>query len=257
MEDIKHQIDTKLIRKSIADGSYFDNSRKWFDDLYHQPIGERSFFILIMILSVITIFFSTITYFSMQPLSRTVPYTIYSQDLSEELPIIKALRAEPSENINLSLARFLISNYVTEREAYRYDVVKLEWQFNRIRSTSGEQEFARYQQFINPENPSSPFTKYGRASTRTVSIYNINIDLEKKPKTAKVHFTTTVFDGKTSQHNNWVANITFRFPKLTVDQETNEVLQWNTKTKEYEIAEKIDFRVGRYNTQEITQRHIK
>ncbi len=254
MEDIRQQLDTDAIRKSVADGSYFNNTKQWFDEVYHRPIMERSFFILMMVLSVLTIFFSIITYFSMMPLSRTVPYTIYSNDLAEELPLIKALRHQPAEDINIAVSRFLLSNYLTERENYRYDVTKLEWQFNRIRSTSGEQEFQRYQTFINPENPSSPFNKYGRAATRSSSIYDIRMDLDSYPSRATVHFTTNVVRGKQQQQNNWVANITFRFPKLTVDQNTNEVLQWNMEKKTYEMAKTIDFRVGQYNVQEITRR---
>lgn len=254
MEDIQQQVDKPAIRRSVADGSYFIKSKQWFDELYHRPIAERSYFIFIMVLSAITIFFSTITYLSMQPLKRTVPYTIYSQDIAEELPIIKRLRSKPAEDINIALARFLLTNYVTEREAYRYDVTKLEWQFNRIRSTSGEKEFQRYQQFINPENPASPFTKYGRTTSRNVRIYNLNMDLGSNPQRAVVYFTTVISDGKTQQQNNWVANIAFRFPKLTVNQETNEVMQLNPQTGKYEVAEKIDFRVGQYNVQEISRR---
>ena len=255
MEDIKHQLDTDSIRKSVADGSYFNNTKKWFDDIYHRPIGERSFFILIMFLSATTIFFSTLSYVSMLPLSRTAPYTIYSEDISEELPIISRLRKERSEDINISLARFLISNYVKEREYYKYNVIKLEWQFNRIRSTSSADEFARYQKFVNPENPSSPFTKYGRKGLRDVNVYKINLDLDSSPKLATVYFTTTLLNGKHKQRNNWVSNITFRFPKLIVDQETNEVLQFNTETKQSKIAKEIDFRVNNYSAQEIIQRH--
>lgn len=190
----------------------------------------------------------------MQPLSRTIPYTIYSKDLAEELPIIKPLRQVAAEDINISLARFLLSNYVTERESYRYDVVKLEWQFNRVRSTSGDQEFKKYQQFINPENPASPFNKYGRDAERDVSIYKLSMDLSQNPQKSTIYYTTTVKRGKNTQTNNWVANIAFRFPKLTVDQETNEVLQWNIEKNTSEVAEKIDFRVGQYNVQEITSR---
>ncbi|MDG1286068.1 MAG: VirB8/TrbF family protein [Rickettsiales bacterium] len=254
MEDIRQQLDTSAIRKSVADESYFVNAKQWFDEIYHRPLVERSFFILIMALSALTIFFSAITYLSMLPLSRTVPYTIYSDDLAEELPIISKLRSKPAEDINVAVARFLLSNYLKEREAFRYDVTKLEWQFNRIRSTSGEKEFQRYQRFINPENPSSPFNKYGRSATRTVSIYDIRMDLASYPSRATLYFTTNVARGKQQQQNNWVTNITFRFPKLTVDQNTNEVLQWNTAKETYELAEKIDFRVGQYNVQEVTHR---
>ena len=254
MEDIRKQLDTNAIRDSVANDGYFNHTKQWFDELYHRPIGERSFFMLLTFLSVLTIFFSIITYFSMFPLSRTIPYTIYSNDVYEELPIITPLKKTPGEDLNLSIARFLVSNYIKERESYAYDVVKLEWQFNRILHLSGESEAQRYRRQVNPENPGSPFNKFGRDGTRDVTIYDMRLDPFSYPGRATVYFTTLENDGKTRQQNNWVANMTFRFPKLTVNQETNEVLQWNPDTSELEFARQIRFHMDEYNVQEITQR---
>ncbi len=254
MEDISQQLNTDSIRQAVADGSYFKRSRRWFDEVYHRPIGERSYFIMLMFLSAVTIFFSTLTYISMQPLSRTIPYTIYSNDLFEEMPLISKLREYPSEDINVAIIRFLLKDYVTQREDYRYDVVKLEWQFNRMRSTSSEDEFQRYQAIRNPQNPGSPFNKYRQDGVRKTNVYSQSFNLDDDSQSAKVYFTSTVTQNKTVQTNNWVANITFRFPELRVNQETNEVMQFNPQTQAFEIVKEIDFRVSQYNVQETTNR---
>jgi type IV secretory pathway component VirB8 len=251
MGDIRQQIDTEQVHQAVKDGNYFQQSRHWYDELFHRPIAERTFFVVLMALSVITILFSTIAYLSLQPLSRTIPYAIYSQDAGEEIPKIQRLRSKPAEDINLALGRFLLSDYVQQRENYVYDVNKLEWQFNRIRQTSGPAEFARYQTQVNTQNPSSPVMKYGRDGTRDVSFYRYEINLEAQPKTAQLYFTTTVKMNKKVEQKNWVANITFRFPKLTVDQNTVDVLQWNPSQNAYELATQIQFKVERYFVQEI------
>ncbi len=252
MEDLRKTLDTEKIRQSVASDEYFSKSKQWFDEVYHRPIAERTFFVMLMLLSVLTIFFSTITYFSMQPLSRTIPYTIYSDDIASEIPLIKKLRKTPGEDINLAIGRFLVSNYVKERESYRYDVVRLEWQMNRVQQVSGKAERNRYSQWMNAKNPASPFNKYGQNGIREVSIYDIKLDAFSYPGRATVYFTTDVTNNKTKQRNNWVANMTFRFPQLTVNQESNEVYQRNPDKKKFELAKQINFKVDEYNVREIT-----
>lgn len=253
MEDLRQKLDTDAIRGQLQDGSYFRRARQWFDVIYHRPIAERSYFIVITILAVVTIFFSTLVYLSMQPLVRTVPYTLYSTDIVEELPVIKPLKQSAYEDLNLSIARFLLEDYVTLREGYRYDVSLLEYNFNRVRGTTSEGEFLNYQAQINPENASSPFNKYGRNGTREIFISTSVIDFDIYPQMAQVYFATKTQANNRRDENSWIANITFRLPELRVNQKTNAVMQWNEAEQRFETAEEIVFKVDRYEVQEITQ----
>ncbi len=249
----KFTFDPKKIKQKLQSGEYFRDARIWYNELYHRPIGERSFFIVITLLSAITIWLSVHVYLSMFPLKPVIPYIILSENIVDEYPVISPLRQAPSEDLNISIARFLIANYVQMRENYQYDVQKMEWSFNRVRSTSTEQEFAKYQHVVNPQNPASPFNKYGRDARREIAISNITLDLESKPSSAQVHFTSKVIRNKQVQINNWVANITFSFPKLKVDQETNIVLQWDEASQSFKPVREIVFKVEKYEIRELTQ----
>lgn len=256
MKDIRQEINTQQIKQDIASGAYYQNARRWYDDIYHKPIAERSYYIVIMVLSALTIFFSSLVYTSMSPLKRVVPYTIYTQDMSNEFSVLTSLKEEPGEDINLSIVRFLIKNYISVREDYSYDVTKLEWQYNRVQAVSDAEEFARYRVFVNPENLSSPLNRYGRTHLREANIYNLSIDLDDDVKMATAYFTTYLRSEEGLEQNNWVAKITFSFPELTVDPESNEVLQWNAETEIFEPTSVIKFVVNKYVIQEVTQQQL-
>lgn len=247
-----YSIDTARIRTMVETGEYYTAGRKWYDELYHRPLAERSYFVLITLMSALTIFLSLMVYSSMYPLSRAVPYTILSNDdTSDDVPFIMPLREQVAEDLNLAMSRFLLKNYVVTREKYKYDVVDLERRFNRIRSTSGEREFGKYQAETNPENPSSPYNKYGRDIQRSVEIQSVQINLQTVPPQASIYFTTNLIKGGSQQVNQWLATIAFRLPALAVDQQTNAVLQWDETKKAFAPMQNVAFEVLDYATQEI------
>lgn len=253
VRDDRFDIDPQKVKEDVQSGEYFSKARNWYDELYHRPLGERSYFILITCFSALTIWLSSQVYFSMFPLNPVIPYIILSENIVDEYPTIRPLRVVPAEDLNVAMARFLVSNYVEVRENYHYDVTQLEWNFNRIRSTSEDQEFNKYQRSVNPQNPASPFNKYGRDMSRNIYISNVALNLESEPRTAQVTFTSHVVNGNEVQTNYWSANITFRFPALTVDQETNKVLQWDEPSQSFRENREIVFKVVDYATQELTQ----
>lgn len=253
MQQVKtHPIDPQEIRETVESGEYFATARKWYDDLYHRPLAERSYFVVITLMAGLTIFISLMVYASLFPLTRAVPYTILSQDEeSDDVPYITPLRQAIGEDLNVSIARFLLGNYVTAREKYKYDVVEVERQFNRIRATSGENVLNQFLAELDASNPSSPVNKYGRDTERMVRIDKVVMNMEATPPQAQVYFATNLAKGASQQVNQWLATIAFRLPLLKVDQQVNMVLQWNEQTKEFELAENIAFEVVDYKTQEI------
>jgi type IV secretory pathway component VirB8 len=248
-----HPVDTDNVRQMLESGDYFATARNWYDELYHRPLAERSFFVVITLMAAVTIVVALVVYASLFPLTRAVPYTILTEEeYSDDMPYIAALREEPSEDLNVAVSRFLLRNYVVTREKYLYDVVDLERRFNRIRATSAEVEFGKYQAETNPENPSSPYNKYGRDIRREVQLGKVQIDLNAVPAQARVYFTSYLNKaGGQQQANQWLATIAFRFPPLTVDQQTNKVLQWDENNKKFVPMEYVAFEVMDYSTQEI------
>lgn len=244
--------DAARVKEDLEQGNYFNKARQWYDELYHRPLYERTYFIVVTFFSAMTIWLSSQVYLSMFPLNPVVPYFITSPNIVDEYPVISPLRKQPAEDINIAIARFLVTNYVEVRENFHHDMTRLEWNFNRIRSTTGEEEFSQYQREVNPQNPASPFNKYGREAKRDVSIYDVRLFLESEPRQAKVRFTSDVTRGREVETQNWEANITFRFPPLTVNQETNNVMQMNPTKGDYEEMREIFFQVEKYSVQELT-----
>lgn len=247
------KVDTADVKRMLDSGEYFVQARIWYTERYLRPLGERSFFVVMTLLCALTIFLSLVVYSSMFPLQRNVPYTILGnfETMYEDRPFIRPLRVVPAEDINLSVARFLLNNYVVTREKHRYEVLDIERRFARLRSTTADDAFYKYQKETSPENPSSPTNKYGRNATREVAIQRVDMKLEKQPNTARVYYSTLLTSGTNRQINQWVATITFRFPKLTVDQDTNKVLQWSETTKSFKLMQNVDFEITDYATQEI------
>jgi type IV secretory pathway component VirB8 len=241
--------DAKVLHRA---DEYYEEARAWYDDLYHRPLYERSYFIVITFFSAITIWLSSQVYLSMYPLKPVVPYLIESRDIVDEYPVIKPLRKWPGEDINLSLARFLVSNYVEVRENFQHDMTQLEWSFNRIRSSTAAEEFQRYRQQVNPQSSTSPFNKYGINARRKVYINKVQVNLEGEVKTARVTFRSDVVRDQQKESRNWEANIRFRFPPLMVNQQTNEVMQWNAELAQYQEMKQVAFLVEGYTVQELT-----
>lgn len=249
------QVDTSEVKRMLESREYFVQARVWYTERYLRPLGERSFFVVITLLCALTIFLSLVVYSSMFPLKRGVPYTILGnfETMYEDMPFIRPLRQVPGEDLNLSLSRFLLNNYVTMREKYRYDVLDIERRFARLRATTADDEFLQYQQESSPENPGSPTNKYGRNATREVAVQRVDMRMqEKETHTARVYYATLLSSGTGQQINQWVATITFRFPLVKVDQSTNKVLQWDASQGRFRVMKEVAFEVVDYATQEIS-----
>lgn len=243
--------DTAKVRRDLETGEYFANARAWYDTIYHNMLGERSFFIIATLLCAVTIFLSLVVYSSLFPMHRAVPYVMRTDKISDEIITISPMRQNPEEELSFAIARFLVSNYILTREKYQYDVVDLELRFARIKATTSEEELTQYLAEVSPENPSSPHSKYGSDWTRTVGMQSVTLDLESQPAQARVYFYTELKNGPEKQTHQWLATIAFRFPPLTVDQATNKVLQWEEATQTFAPIWNVAFEVVDYATQEV------
>jgi type IV secretory pathway component VirB8 len=86
---------------------------------------------------------------------------------------------------------------------------------------------------------------------REVQIQQVKLDLEAEPQQARVYFATQLVRGAQITTNQWLATITFRFPLLTVNQLTNQVMQWDEEQKDYTLFNNMAFQVVEYGVQEV------
>jgi type IV secretory pathway component VirB8 len=242
------------IYEQVQSGEYYQKARQWYDDKYHNPMIERSFFIIVTVLCALTILISVMVWRSMFPLAPVIPYMVTSSDINKELPIIQRLRTHSDQTIDEAIAEFLLKNYVLSWESYQYDLQKIESRFARIRATSEDTIFAEYQALMNPENRSSPLNYLAREGSRKVYIDGVQIPQLAKDgsiSNGTVYFSTITNQGGKETQQAWKADITFRFPPLRVDQETNEVWQLDLSDQAFKKADKeLYFRVSDYDATE-------
>lgn len=223
---------TAEITAGVHSGEYFREARSWYSAIYHTPLAERCYFIVVMLLALATTVIASLSVVNLLPLNPSVPFTIMSKNGLGEVPKIIGL-AEPGEAENPALMRYFISNYVMLREGY--DVEKLQLNVNTVKSQSAPDLYASYRNFMNPANPKSPITRYERHTRRDIKIADTTVRTLKKPMTATVVFDAIERSGSTQRKIRYQADITFRYSDLTVDQETYAVSPMGFQVTAYNV----------------------
>jgi type IV secretory pathway component VirB8 len=191
----------------------------------------------------------------MFPLETIKPYIIATEDIDRDVPQTMPLRLNPQQRVDEALVNYLLKDYVKNRESYNYNIEQIEARFSRIRQQSASEEFARYQALMDPQNRSSPLTYLSRDGYRKVTMSDyasFGLDFSQPEQRGQVYFTTiTAKPGdEEARLQNWVADITFRFPPIQVDRETKRVMQWDAATNSYQLVNAITFTVVNYAVRE-------
>ncbi len=214
----------------IENGSYFTEARKWYDIVYNAPLAHRSFLILIFSISVGIITYAYFAVKAMFPIVTFMSLPVkFNDTLRYEYNITRM--AERYKDSNPALIDFHVKDYVRAYETY---IVKdIEKNFRRVMSLSTRSAFEEYQKFMDPRNPGSPISLYERQASRYVNITGVVLSSSKglQPKddnyisdTAKVYFDVTIINLRNEKKTeNWVADFTFIYDSLEVDQETTKV----------------------------------
>jgi len=210
----------RQINSSIENGSYYYNARAWYSDMFHRPIAERSFYVIVIFLSIINTYLAINSFINVFPIKPTVSFTLYSDDIWEDYPQIKKLSLSPEENKNVAVMRFMLSSYLENRESY--DLPKYESRYLNIWSQSAPDVREDYKQEIDPSNPSSPYAQYKNTAKRELKIESIRFNhIKDNNFAATIFFRTSVIslsDNREPINNKWIANIEFTYTDFIVDQ---------------------------------------
>ncbi len=231
-------------------GTYFQAGREWYSAVYHYPIAGRSLYGVLAVLSVATLAISFMVVSSVFPISRQKEIVVFTDDVFGDVSHADKL-AKPGDDLNNAIARYIIPVYVMAREYYEYNIKKLEESFSIIRQQSSNEVFAQYQKIMDPQNRASPLTRYGKNIKREIKIGRYSVDTSVSPYTAKVEFSASVNDGRRIHKNNYIADITFRFSKIQVDQITGDVFKEDIGSGEMtDLNGRLDFIVTGYKVRE-------
>ena len=208
------------INSSIEDGSYYYNARAWYSDIFHRPIAERSFYVIVILLSVINTYLSIDSFINIFPINPPVPFTVYSNNIWEDTASIKKLSSYAEEDKNVAVMRFMLSSYLENRESY--DLPKYELRYLNIWGQSSPDVREEYKEEIDPSNSASPYAQYKNNAKIDVKIESIKFNRIKDNNfAATIVFRTSVislYNNQELTHNKLAANIEYTYTDFVVDQ---------------------------------------
>ena len=190
---------TDIIR---ADKLYYDNMLTWYFRKYLKNYTYVRYLCVVVIFFVLAAFLI----YQTSTLDRQVkryPFPIYFEDEVNYFAKIKSV-GQFSENLNFSLARYIITKYLQKSEEFHptsIDPKSLESRLTFIKSLSSSKVFQEYFEFVDiDKNLNSPLLKYRYGNSRTINIDKIEFAIDVDvPYSAKVYYTISEnVDSKTS-----------------------------------------------------------
>lgn len=211
-----------LTNADIEDGTYIRKARQWYSDIYHVPIAERSFYVIIIVLAIFNSLLAVQSFLSIFPLNVQVPFLTYSEDAWADLPIAKRL-SEPLEDKNFAVMRHLVKTYIVNRESY--DIENYELRYRSTASQSTKSVFDKYKENMDATNLYSPYRIYTNRFKRNITVASTSFQSTGKDAVARVIFyasVVNVFDGREAKRAKFQADMNFQYSNFDVDQSLDE-----------------------------------
>lgn len=179
------------MKSTVKDGSYFRDALNWYFFRYVTPICDRTMLIFGAMIAAVVLFFLYNLIKGAFPLVSHIPIIISAKDQAEVFPQITPLRPHKGKvgydegvlNIEEAIAKYLLKNYVMEREGYDFSKGEIEdvnKKFNRVRNMSSDNEYKAFQAVMNKDNPNSPILDFGRNVKREVQVSSVVFKREEQ-----------------------------------------------------------------------------
>ena len=208
-----------MISADLESGSYYSDSRKWYSEIFHTPIAQRSYYIIVILLALINSYFGVQSFLGVFPLSHIVPFAIYSNNVWEDIPRIRRISTKSSENKGVAVMKFLLASYVENRESY--DLPQFELRYRNIWSQSTKEVFEEFKKQIDASNPYSFYQLYTNRSRRAIYVESMDFESGKNEYVAHVVYTASVLSLSNNDeigHSKWRADLTYKYTNFWVDQ---------------------------------------
>lgn len=228
-------VDRPAIAEQVRSGDYYRNAREWYADVHQSPLTQRVYMILATTIAFLAAVLGIVSVLLLLPLAEPHAVPARIEDMARQTVTLDRL-TRPREAANPALMRFLLGQYVEQRERYRID--DLAQDINGIKSTSTPELFAEYRNFMNPQNPASPLALYQRTSVRGVRILSSRVFAKENPARAQVEYEATVQGVRQEGPARYVADIAFSYTPVTVNQDTGEITPMQFQVSAYSSKEK-------------------
>ncbi len=230
------------IKYCVNNGTYFRDAFNWYCNLYLRAIVDRTFFIFMSIMGVIIIY-NVIGLISLiMPLKEDIYITIKEKDLTKyQTNIYDISKSKEANSTDESILRYLIINYVKERESHNYktaNINDINIKLERIKNTSSADVFNDFKYFMSADYPDGPYYYFGKNIETSVSITSFNFIRIKRtrfvdkikdyfnvsliPITAEVYYTLNMQIGDNMTYQKRKAVLSFKFVGVEHNEKTGE-----------------------------------
>ena len=227
--------DYKKIAESVRSGKYFTEARGWFEAIYIGPVSERSFFLIIAVLSALIALFGFVSISRLMPITRRDPILIHAGERAEEVQASLLPLAPNHIPQNPAIVKFFLVQYVEMRESYDSRTFANDAKVIAAQSTTSV--YNAYANAYSPLNPQSPFTPLGDLGQRLVNVESVSPvrtkDAPAGQEEAVVTFSTETRGVGDPATTKWTATIDYIYTGL----ETKMVGDPTTKKKDIEVTD--------------------
>lgn len=240
---------TTMVEKKM----FFKDSINYYLLSYISPKCHRLFLIIILCFITFILYILSSEIVKLLPIKQPLPIMITAKDAALYYPSVKNLR-KPYDteviSINEMVSRYLIENYVRERESYDFrsgDSNDINRKYEFIRSNSSSKEYRNFKKYFDRSNPRSPLKFFGRDSYSEVDIISVSFIREKNQtlvkmaqdflylnlaKDAIVNYKIRRYIGDKMQYFNKKAKISFSFSGIN--------------DKSQNLRKKLDFTINNF-----------
>lgn len=188
-----HKEDSKIaqehfdeIKQKVTDGSYFKDALDWYFFRYVTAICDRTILIFGGIVAAIVFYFLLQMIQGAFPLVVQEPIFIRAQDQSQYFPSLVHLKPKEGEagydptvkTVDGAVLKYMVEKYVRDREEYDFSAAEIQdvnIKFSRIKNSSSEMEYRKFQLFMSKDNPISPINDFGLPVRRSIVIDSIKL----------------------------------------------------------------------------------
>ncbi len=208
--------DHSKIAESIRSGRYFSDARAWYQAICIGPVSERTFFLIIAIMSGFVGITGVMSLMALLPVVSKPAIVIpaHSEDPSRYVPRLEALKSK-SDTLPEAMVRLYATHYVNARESYAAQTVEANRNFVRAQSDPAVYEAYLAQQDAN--NPQSPAAQLGQDGVLIAMLRTARVNVGSDSGTAEIEFTTETAGVEPVVQARARAKLQYRYTHLSVD----------------------------------------
>ncbi len=214
----------KALAQSIESGEYYEQARRWYDQVYIAPISQRILFIVVALFAASFMLMAFISVTNLLPISPRVPFVIHNDRPLEYHPKMTRFK-KPGEPADPALIRYYLETYIKQREGYNARRMLMSRAF--VLQHSVPDVSKAYLQKISNSNPKSPVRLHGRFRDVMVEIRAIRFlpsSDDKNIRKAEIDFSTMVVANQQQQKTDWTATLAYEYTNLTMRNTYDETV---------------------------------